>query len=72
MKKCPRCSSIEIDTGELMTAEPNTWFGYYSNNVSKLFPIKKCTRVGAHVCLNCGYMQLFTGDLDRLKKLLKK
>jgi predicted nucleic-acid-binding Zn-ribbon protein len=66
MNKCPKCGSTDIDKGELVrSGKAKGSLGYWSHTKKGFLP-----RGGAfesYVCLNCGYLELYFVDLNKLK-----
>ena len=69
MKKCPKCGSLNIDEG-VRTGHLGTVIAYESNRSKGLLP--KFKKSSTFVCLDCGYLESYIADLDKLKQELNK
>lgn len=69
MDKCPRCDSAKIlPDAELLdrdeTAEHALNAAIYKDPDAIVFAGKKRVAVGARICCDCGYLELYVKDFD--------
>jgi len=71
MKVCPKCGSSNIDNGSLVT-HPGAGVPYYiSKNAKGLFK-QKMFIIKPDICLDCGYVEMYINELEKLKESLVK
>ena len=71
MKECPKCGSFDIDIGERRSVLGQAAIiGYNSTNRKGILP--KYDKTETYVCLNCGYLETYIKDLEKLKQKLSK
>ncbi len=65
--KCPRCGSVEVHSGVEVLPKSGP-FGSNSIPIS----IVSIAALDNYVCTDCGYLERYIADAEKLKEIVKK